>query len=59
MSIARLAGLGDDTYYRFDSLDDELSLARTEVYGSIEQCRLDLQSELESYPSIDVLTCSD
>ena len=55
MSIARLADLGDDVYYRFDSLDDELSLARTKVYGTVEECRTDLRVELDGYPSFDPL----
>lgn len=32
MHIARHAELGDETYYRFDMIDDELSLARTKVW---------------------------
>jgi hypothetical protein len=54
MSIAREAELGDETYYRFDIIDDELSLARTKVYGTVEQCRLDLVNELAEYPSANV-----
>ena len=55
MSVARLADLGDDVYYRFDRLDDELSLARTKVYGTVDECRSDIQIELDGYPSIDLL----
>ena len=58
MSIARLAELGDDVYYRFDGLDDELSLARTRVYGTVEECRSHIQIELDGYPSIDLVPSS-
>lgn len=50
MQVARAAELGDETYYRFDMVDDELSLARTKVYGTVEECRVNLLSELARYP---------
>ena len=49
MHVARHAELGDETYYRFDMIDDELALARTGVYGTVEQCRLDFSAELAKY----------
>lgn len=49
MHIARHAELGDETYYRFDMIDDELSLARTKVYGTVEECRSNLVAELAEY----------
>ena len=58
MSIARLADLGDDVYYRFDALDDELSLARTKVYGTVEGCQSGIQIELGGYPSTDLVPLS-
>ena len=59
LSIARLAELGDDVHHRFDALDDELSLARTKVYGTVEACRSDIRIELDSYPSIDLVPGSN
>jgi hypothetical protein len=50
MQVARSTELGDETYYRFDMIDDELSLARTKVYGTVEQCRENLLDELVGYP---------
>jgi hypothetical protein len=50
MQIARDAELGDETYYRFDMVDDELSLARNKIYGTVEQCRIELLRELTEYP---------
>jgi hypothetical protein len=49
MQVARAAELGDETYYRFDMVDDELSLARTKVYGTVEECRVNLLKELAGY----------
>ena len=49
MHIARHAELGDETYYRFDMIDDELSLARANVYGTIGQCRSNLVAELGNF----------
>lgn len=50
MRIAQAAELGDDEYYRFDAVDDELSLARNNVYGSVEECRSTFLAELAAYP---------
>ena len=55
MTITRLAEIGDETYFRFDVIDDELSLARSQVYGTVEQCRSQFVAELAAYepaPSI-------
>lgn len=54
MHIARNAELGNEVYYRFDMVDDELSLARTNVYGTVEKCREDLLNELADYPTLDL-----
>ena len=54
MHIARNAELGDDIYYRFDLIDDELSLARTKVYGTVEQCRADFAAELAEYRELEL-----
>lgn len=54
MHIARHAELGEEIYYRFDMIDDELSLARTKVYGTIDQCRLDFAAELAEYSALDL-----
>lgn len=50
MQIAHSTELGDEAYYRFDMVDDELSLARTKAYGTVEQCRINLLNELAGYP---------
>jgi hypothetical protein len=50
MQIARLAELGDEIYYQFDMIDDELFLAKSNTYGSIEECRHNLQQALKDYP---------
>ncbi len=49
MHIAWHAEMGDETYYRFVLIDDELSLARTKVYGTVEKCRSNLLAELAEY----------
>lgn len=54
MQVARHAELGDETYYRFDAIDDELSLARSKVYGTVEECRSKLVAELEKYDPLEV-----
>ena len=54
MQIARHADLGDETYYRFDMIDDELSLARTQIYGTVEECRANLLAELAEYKPLEV-----
>ena len=50
MQIAKTAGLGDETYYKFDSIDDALSLARSKTCGTVEECRNGLLDALEEYP---------
>nr|WP_316643385.1 hypothetical protein [uncultured Roseateles sp.] len=50
MQIARIAALGDETYYGFDSIDDELFLARNNTYGSVADCRRVLVESLQEYP---------
>lgn len=47
--IARYAEKGDETHDRFDMIDDELSLARRKVYGTVEECRSDPAAELAKY----------
>jgi hypothetical protein len=54
MQIARHAELGDETYYRFDAIDDELSLARSKIYGTVEECRSNLVAELAKYDPLEV-----
>jgi hypothetical protein len=54
MQIARHAELGDEAYYRFDMIDDELSLARTQVYGTVEECRMNLVAALAEYHPMEV-----
>ena len=54
MHIVRYAELGDEVYYRFDRIDDELSLARAEVHGTVEQCRVALIAEFAKYKSMEL-----
>ena len=49
MRIAQIADLGEDTYYRFDNIDDELSLAKQKIYGTEEECRVALLAELSEF----------
>jgi hypothetical protein len=51
MQIAQSTGLGNDTYYQFDLVDDELFLARNGQYGTVAECRRELESALAEYPS--------
>lgn len=50
MRIARDAELGEEIYLRFDMIEDELSLARKNIYGTVKQCRQNLLCELAEYP---------
>ena len=50
MRIVRAAEFGDDIYYRFDLIEDEVSLALTKAWGTLEDCRTHLLNELPSYP---------
>ena len=52
--IAREAGLDEDICCRLDVLEDELSLARTGIYGTVQQCRADALRVLADLPTIDV-----
>lgn len=54
MHIARAAELGDDVYYRFDAIDDELFLARNNTYGSVAECREELANALAEFPPAPV-----
>ncbi len=51
MQIAKLADLGDEIYYQFDMIDDELFLAKYNTCGTVEECRANLQNVLNSYPA--------
>jgi hypothetical protein len=59
MQTARHAELGDETDYRFDVIEDELYLARTNVYGTVKECRAHLLVELAGYPTIHPVFQSD
>ncbi len=52
MQIARSADLGDEIYYQFDLIDDELFLASSKTYGTFADCRASLQSLLEGFPTL-------
>lgn len=49
MSVASLARLPEDVYLKFDCIDDEIQLALTGTYGTLEQCRIDLKQALSGY----------
>jgi hypothetical protein len=57
MQITRHAELGEETHYRFDAIDDELSLARSKVYGTVEECRSKFVAELAKYDPLEVGGC--
>lgn len=50
MRIVRATEFGDDIYYRFDMIEDAVSLALTGACGTLEGCRTDLLNELARYP---------
>jgi hypothetical protein len=50
MRIVRAAEFGDEICYRFDMIEDEVALALTGAYGTLEDCRTHLLNELSSYP---------
>ncbi len=54
MQIAKLADLGDETYYEFDTIDDELFLANNNTYGTVAECRKNLWRALEQYPAAPI-----
>lgn len=49
MQIVRATGLGDDLYYVFDALEDDLHYVGTEGYWDAEDCRNDLDQALAEY----------
>ncbi len=49
MSVASLARMHEDVYYEFDHIDDEIQLAQSGTYGTIEQCQSDLTKALSGY----------
>jgi hypothetical protein len=51
LAVCVASGLDEDTWHRFDAVDDELSLARQGVFGSVEACREALVSLLAEYPA--------
>ena len=51
LAVCVAAGLDEDTWRRFDVVDDELSLARQGAYGSVEACREALVGLLAGYPA--------
>ena len=50
LAVCVAAGLDEETYYRFDTIDDELSLARLSAYGTVGECREALVDLLAAYP---------
>ena len=56
MQIAQEAALGDDVYYEFDRIEDDLALTLPEAgaYGTVEECRAELLAALAGYQALDV-----
>jgi hypothetical protein len=52
LNIASMASLGDEAYYEFDQLADELFLARHNTYGSVTECRDAMIEVLKKYPEM-------
>lgn len=48
--IVRAAEFSDDIYHRFDTIEDEVSLALAGAYGTLEDYRTHLLNELARYP---------
>jgi len=55
MGISR-AVRNHDLYYVFDAIEDELHLARTQVYGTVEECREEFNSALKEYGVLPFVT---
>lgn len=51
LQVCVAAGNDEATCNRFDVLDDQLSLARTGVYGTVADCRVELVAALAEYPT--------
>lgn len=56
MRIAQAAGLDEAVYFRFDEIDDFLTLARSNTCGTVAECRKELADALAEYPSMPVLS---
>jgi hypothetical protein len=52
MQVVRATDLGEDIYYVFDTIDDQLSLAQSNTYGTMAECRKDLENALSSYANV-------
>lgn len=55
MGVARAVG-DQDLYYVFDAIEDELQLARTQVYGTVEECRESFNSALREFGTAPFVT---
>jgi hypothetical protein len=49
MLVARSTNLGDEVYYSFDNIDDELALAEGGFYGDLGPCHVGLVAVLQPY----------
>lgn len=49
LQVARSTKQPEDVYYRFDGIDDELFLALNNTYGTVEQCKIELEEALAEY----------
>ena len=49
MQVAASTNQPEDIYHRFDVIDDQISLAENNTYGTLEMCRADLEGVLAQY----------
>ena len=51
LQVCVAAGLDEDTFHRFNVIDDQLSLARTGAHGTVAECRAGFTHALAEYPA--------
>lgn len=49
MQVAVSTSQPEDVYHRLDGIDDQISLAESNTYGTLEMCRADLEAALAQY----------
>ena len=52
MQIVRSTSLGAEDYCAFDAIEDGIYLAETETYGTIADCRMDLETLFGKYKQL-------
>jgi hypothetical protein len=51
MTIAKLSRLSESIYYEFDSLDENVYCCESGMFGTIQECRVDIETSLSRYSS--------